>query len=691
MAFTMQINAQHGRLFLWVPVCLSIGIGIYFSIRFEPAAGLIQIIGGACVILGLVAVLRWRSGNAVILRVVFLIILGFLLAVFRTHSVAEPVLGWRYYGPIEGTVMGIDRSNSNKPRVILKNVDLGKISKPRTPTYIRVSFHSNVGLQHLIPGAHIRTIGSVSPPSGPVEPGGFDFQMYAWFKRLGAVGYSRKPVELVKPPDLNTYSLKLFDLRMRISDHIRSRIKGQTGTFAAAILTGDRSTIDPDILQDLRDSNLAHLLAISGLHMGLLVGFCFALVRYGFALIPYVALKWPTKKIGAVVAVFAGFAYLQISGAAVATERAFIMVTVMLVGVIMDKPVITLRAVALAATILLVLHPESLSQPGFQMSFAATTALVASFEFLKHQTYWQRLQFGRNRFVQPIIALVISSFIAGAATAPFAAYHFNQIAQYGLLANLSSVPVMGMLVMPAAVLAGVLSVIGLDAIPFWIMGVGIDWILGSAHWVAGLNGSVMAVPQGQVGVLPLIGFGAVFFILWKGYLRWVGVGICCFAFTLWTQTERPVVLISDTGRLLGILHNGERALNRSKGSGFAASVWLENDGDRKGQEIAAFRSDGFSDVMKINLYNKEIGYVWPKSTPITDIENICSQVDILIAPNLKDKLSAGCFQITKPYLRYQGAVALTLSGQSIHIKTARQVTGERLWNTWWLRKRADKS
>ncbi len=636
MPFTDHLNAQHGRLFLWAPVCLSFGIGGYFSIRFEPAMGLIQIICVACAVSGTILAFKWRSTNLLILRALFLIILGFLIAVLRTHSIAEPVLGWRYYGPIEGTVIAIDRSNSNKPRVILKNVDLGKISKPRTPTYIRVSFHSDTGLQHLIPGAHIRTVGSVSPPSGPVEPGGFDFQMYAWFKQFGAVGYSRKPVELVKPPSLNTYSIWLFDVRMQLSNYIRSRIKGQTGTFAAAILTGDRSTINPEVLQDLRDSNLAHLLAISGLHMGLLVGFSFGLVRYGFAMVPYIALKWPTKKLGAVVAILAGFAYLQISGAAVATERAFIMVSVMLVGVIMDKPAITLRAVAFAAIILLILHPESLLQPGFQMSFAATTALVASFEFLKHQSYWQKLQFGRNRFVQPVIALIMSSFIAGAATAPFAAYHFNQIAQYGLLANLSSVPIMGMIVMPAAVLAGVLSLIGFDALPFWIMGQGIDWILGVSHWVANMNGSVTAVPQGQAGVLPLIALGAVFFLLWKGRLQWGGIFICCCGFLLWVQTDRPVVLVSDTGRLMGVLQDNERALNRSKGSGFAASVWLENDGDKSDQNIASQRSNMFSDFMKFDINNKRIGYIWPKSASLDDVQSMCAEVDILITPNWKD-------------------------------------------------------
>ncbi len=681
------VNTQHGRLFLWVPVCLSIGIGLYFKIKFEPAYGVLQIAGTVSVLLMLIIIWKWSQPSTIVLRGVLLIFIGFLLAVFRTHSVAEPVLGWRYYGPIEGRIVAMDRSHSNKPRVTLIDVSLGKISEPRTPTYVRVSLHSDIGLENLKPGAHIRTIGSVSPPSGPVEPGAFDFQMYAWFKRLGAVGYSRKPVELLAPPKLDSYALWLFDTRMGIADHIRSRIEGQTGAFAAAILTGDRSAIDPIMLEDLRSSNLAHLLAISGLHMGLLVGFCFGLIRYGLALIPYIGLHWPIKKIGAVVAICAGLAYLQISGAAVATERAFIMVSVMLVGVILDKPAITLRAVALAATILLILHPESLLHPGFQMSFAATTALVASFEFLKHQTAWQKLQFGSNRFVQPIVALFMSSFIAGAATAPFAAYHFNQIAQYGLLANLTSVPMMGIVVMPAAVIAGAFSFVGLDAVPFWIMGAGIDWILNVANWVSNLGGAVISVPQAQNWVLPLIALGGVHFIVWKGWMRWGGVIMCFIAFLSWWQVQRPDVLISDTGRLLGVLENGKRALNRDRGSGFAARVWLENDGDQSNQEDASKRSNIFADKMVFKVMDAPIGYIWSKKAKPTDIESICRQVEILISPNWKDSISTKCLHITKPYLRYHGAVAVFQSAGSVQIKTARQETGERLWNTWWLRSR----
>ncbi len=685
--FVNALEAQRSRLFLWIPVCLSIGIGVYFFQNAEPLMGRIQILTMTCIGLFVAGILDRRNTSSILLIAAVIILLGFLLATLRAHLVAEPVLSWRYYGKIEGIVVAIDRSFSNRLRVTLAAPELDKISQKRTPSFIRVSFHSDIGLEHLRPGARIRTIGSLSPPSGPAEPGGFDFQQYAWFKRLGAVGYSRQPVELIATSRLNSYALRLFDLRMRISNHVRQRIPGQTGAFAAAIITGDRSAIDPAMLDDLRASNLAHLLAISGLHMGLLVGFVFALVRYGLALMPYIALHWPTKKIGAVLSLLAGLAYLQISGAAVATERAFIMVSVMLVGVMLDRPAITLRAVALAAIILLVIRPESLMQAGFQMSFAATTALVASFEFLKFQRHWQAMHYGRGRFIQPIVALLVSSFIAGAATAPIAAFHFNQFSQYGLIANLGSVPVMGMLVMPAAVLAGILSLVHLDAWAFWVMGQGVNWILGVAHWVAGLKGSTIAVPQGGAFVLPLIGFGSVLFIVWRGKLRWLGPVLFSLAIGIWINTPRPDVLISDTGRLLGVMQKQKRALNRDRGSGFAARVWLENDGDKAEQIGAAVRYAGFSDAMVMDISATKIGYVWPKKTPLAKLENYCRNTDILISPNWKEKLAGDCIHISQTYLRYNGSVAIIFKDGQARIKTARQITGARIWNAWWLRQK----
>jgi competence protein ComEC len=280
--------------------------------------------------------------------------------------------------------------------------------------------------------------------------------------------------------------------------------------------------------------------------------------------------------------------------------------------------------------------------------------------------------------------------IAGAATAPFAAYHFNQFSQFGLIANLASVPVMGLLVMPFAVIAGVLSPFGLDAIPFWLMGQGVNWILGVAEWVAGLGGSVRAVSQGGEFVLPLIGFGAVLFILWRGVVHWTGPVFCLVGFWIWAGTDRPDLLISDTGRLLGVVRDEKRALNREIGSGFAARVWLENDGDRVAQLAAANRSQDFSDAMVMDIRAVKIGYVWPKKTEPPEMEAYCQKSDILISPNWKLDLTADCIHISQTYLRYNGSVAITVTDGQAHIKNARQITGARLWNSWWLRKRPEK-
>ena len=683
---TAAFEAQRGRLLLWCPVCLSIGIGAYFAIDFEPMAGLVQVLLLVTIALFVMAICERGKIRAYLIASIGIIFIGFLLAVLRSHSVAEPVLGWRYYGEIEGTIVAIDRSNSNRPRITLSDLDLGKISKGRTPKYVRVSLHSDVGLDYIQANARVKTVGSIAPPSGPVEPGGFDFQQYSWFKSLGAVGYSRKPLILVQRPVFNSYESKLFKVRMGIADYIRQKIAGQTGAFAAAILTGDRSAIDPEIIKDLRASNLAHLLAISGLHMGLLVGFVFGMVRYGLALMPYVALKWQTKKIGAIIAIITGYMYLQLSGSAVATERAFIMVSVMLVGVLLDRPAITLRAVAMAATILLVVRPESLTQAGFQMSFAATSALVASFEYLKYHPYWHILQQGRARLIQPVITLLFSSLIAGGATAPFAAYHFNQFAHFGLIANLCSVPMMGLVVMPAAVLAGLLAPLGLDTALFWIMGKGIEWILWVAQNVAGFKGATSAIAKGPDYVLPMIAMGAVIFVLVRGKLRVFGVVICCAAFGIWTNSDRPDVLISDTGRLLGVLQNDHlRALNRKRGSGFAARVWLENDGDKSIQDMAAIRRNDYSDVMNIDIGAQKLGYIWPKKAHVDVLEAACAQVNILIVPNSMQAVQGDCIQITQAYLRYNGSISMYIADGKTQIKTARQITGARLWNSWWLR------
>ncbi|NQZ73869.1 MAG: ComEC/Rec2 family competence protein, partial [Dinoroseobacter sp.] len=250
---------------------------------------------------------------------------GFTLAAWRAHDVAAPVLSFRYYGPIEGRIVAIDRSRSGAMRLTLDQIGLEDVSSWRTPDRVRVSLHGDQGNVKPEPGQFVAMTGHLSPPGGPSEPGGFDFRRLAWFQSLGAVGYTRKPIALLTPPTSTGWRIWLYTLRLSLSNAISSRIEGPEGGFAAAILTGDRAGLDPDHVRNLRHSNLAHLLAISGLHMGLLTGAVFFALRAAFAIVPMIALTYPIKKFAALGALIAAFSYLHLSGASVATERAFIM------------------------------------------------------------------------------------------------------------------------------------------------------------------------------------------------------------------------------------------------------------------------------------------------------------------------------------------------------------------------------
>ncbi len=657
---------QRGHLFLWSPICLAIGIGLYFALRFEPG---LQIYAALVVLSAVMAAMgrRLPEAWAPLAWGMVLIAVGFAVAGFRTHKVAEPVLQWRYYGPVEGRVVSLDRSASDALRVTLDQVRLGDVPVYDRPARIRLSVHGES--VQLAPGQRIMTTAHLSPPQGPVEPGGFDFRRHAWFQKLGAVGYSRNPIMTIHPPSADLGGLHVTSLRFAISDRVQSELSGDVGGFTAAVTTGDRSAIGQATLENLRVSNLAHLLAISGLHMGLLTGFVFVACRVLLSLVPFLALRLPVRKIAAVCALVTATGYLLLSGGAVATERAFVMVSVMLGAVLLDRRAISLRAVAVAGLIILVLRPESLLSPGFQMSFAATTALVAVFGGIRDA----QIPLG-PKWLRPATALLFSSFIAGLATAPIGAAHFNTVSHYGLLANILSVPVMGSVVIPAAVMAALLAPFGLDWIALNLMGLGLGWILGVAEWVSGLDGARGFVPSPPKFVLPMIASGALWCILWQGRSRWFGIASIIFAISFWGQGDRPEVLVADTGGLIGVMTQNGRALSKAKGSGFVASVWLENDGDGADQPTAASRWPvGQSGVRRYSLGDRELIHLVGKRAVSEFL--VCSENQIVIS-SIQIKFTDSCTVFDPDDLQQTGSLAFKHG----KIVTSAQVSGVRLWS-----------
>ncbi len=668
------IEAQRGHLFVWVPVFLAFGIGIYFALRFEP--GLTAYLGLGAAVLALVALSRVAPERLFPpLMAVTLILAGVCIAGARTHFVAGPILGFRYYGPIEGRIITIDRSVSDKLRLTLDQVRLERMSPARTPLRVRVSLHGQQGYIIPEPGLRIMLTGHLSPPNGPVEPGGFDFRRMAWFNQLGALGYTRSPVLRLAPAQEGAAGLWIHRLRMKISAAVQDALPGEAGAFAAAITTGDRSGISRETTEALRGSNLSHLLAISSLHMGLLMGFVLASMRLILVLVPWVGLRVPVKKVAAVTALVAGAFYYLLSGGNVATERAFIMVWVMFVAILFDRRAITLRAVAIAAILVLGLRPETLTQPGFQMSFAATTALVAVFGAMRDWTGWRG-----PKLLRPVFAVVISSAVAGLATAPVAAAHFNRIADYGLLANLLSVPLMGSIVMPFAVLTAVLAPFGLSWIGLSVMRPAIEWILAVAAWVSGLDGAVTHVMTPPALVLPLFACGMLVLILWQGRLRFAGLAPAVLAFVLWSQADRPPVLIAESGAMMGVMTQQGRALSKPRGDGFTAMSWLENDGDGQDQTGAAMRPGwgGVDGTKSFVLNGLTIVHLSGRGAEARIADTCRTAALVVIAKDVAEEADCPVYDIKK--LRSSGSLAVSAQDTGLRLVGAKEFSGTRLWS-----------
>lgn len=437
----------------WVPLWLALGVGLWFWLPAEPGAlayGLAAaaMATGAGLWLGLPHLARagrldwlWTDWLRLVALALLMAALGFGLTGLRSWSVAAPVLPFRYYGPVEGRVVEIDRSARDRYRLTLDRVVLDDVAPDRVPKRVRISLFVADPLP--VPGQRVMVSAHLGPPNGPAEPDGFDFRRMAWFEGLGAIGYARSPVLTVEPPEPGG-ALALHRLRMRMAEGMRESIGGQAGAVAAALMTGDRSGIEERTNDIMRASNLYHIVSISGLHMSMLAGFVYAGLRFfGIALQGLgLWLGGGLHKGAALGALIASAVYLWLSGGGVATERSFVMVAVMLGAILVDRRAISLRTVAVAAAVILARTPEGLTSPGFQMSFAATVALILS------QGPWQAVAPRLPAWTRPVAMLLVSSLVASLATSPLAAAHFGRMTQYGLLANLLVVPVVGVLVMP---------------------------------------------------------------------------------------------------------------------------------------------------------------------------------------------------------------------------------------------------
>ena len=590
-ALATQILSDRQRWVLWLPVGFGAGIGLYFALPFEPSAASAAITAS----IGLAnAVVASRSANWILrigLAAIAAIAFGFAHAKLREMRVAAPVLTHRV-GPVSlGARIESVQIHGKGVRVVLGALSSTRFAAGNTPAHVRISFRGFDGT--LTPGDWIHATAVMMPPPGPAAPGGYDFGRAAFFDGIGGVGYAYGSAEHIAPLQgetlLHGVSTSIALLRWHMTERIRAGLPGSTGGIAAALITGDRGSISEDDESALRDAGLAHVLAIAGLHMALVGLGLFWIVRALLAAIPALALNYPIKKWSALAALGGATFYLIVSGAATPATRAYIMLATMLTAILFDRPALSMRSVALAATIILLLRPESLIEPGFQMSFAAVVGLIAVAEWeqarrARGEGTGPRAFAGIRRYVRGI---AITSLVGSLATAPFAMFHFDRATHYAVLGNLLAMPVMGFVAMPAAAFSVLAMPFHLEAWPLKVLGWGIEVMLSVGRFVSGLPGAISTVPAWPITSLVLLSLGGLWIALWRQRLRWFGLAPIALAIVIGVTTQGPDLLVARDASTVAVRGaDGVLRLIRAADDEYSADQWLKRDGDARTSDDA---------------------------------------------------------------------------------------------------------
>ncbi|MGI9385139.1 MAG: ComEC/Rec2 family competence protein [Methyloligellaceae bacterium] len=679
------LAAETDRFFLWIPVCFGVGIGIYFGLNQEPPAVLAFSTVVAALGLAVLARPRPLAGAAAI--GLLLAALGFADAKLRSILVDAPVVT-RATGVV--TVEGwVERAEPRQPRghrVTLRVHRIAGLPAGRAPHRVRITALKATTVPPA--GAAVAVRAVLRPVPEPVRPGGFDFARKAWFARLGGVGFAVGDFEAaaqgVRAPASLTFWAWIDGVRSAVARRINDVLTGEAGAIAVALITGERGGISQPTLAAMRHSGLAHVLAISGLHMAMMAGALYWLARAAMAAVPALALRYPIKKWAAEAAMLGGVFYLALSGAGIATQRAFLMITIFFLAILLDRPALTLRNVAIAATALLVAFPESLLDVSFQMSFAAVTALVAVYEAVTRRAPSSHPRAPAARVLTSAFrymgGIALTTIVASLAVAPFAAFHFHKLAQFGLLANLAAMPLFGLLIMPMALAALLALPFGLEAAPLHAMAQGLDALVAVAETVSGWEGAVVHVVAMPTASLVLLAFGGLWLALWRSRWRSAGLVLAAAGLAIATGPPRPDLLIDRDGKAFAVrTDRGVLEKLATKGARYSLEKWWLADGQGEGTDAApaadpASRCDALACIAMVQ--GKTIAIV--KHPAALDEE--CRKADIVVSQiPVRGRCPKARVVVDRFDLWAEGAHALYLEGQSIRTETVASWRGERPW------------
>jgi competence protein ComEC len=574
-----------GMLVPWLAIGFGCGILIYFNTDREPALWATIALFAATVLAAVLC--RHRPVGFPLAIGAAVIAAGLTNATLKGALIAHPVLAKPVWNADVAGYVEIREERERSDRITLR---VERISADRLNEKLeRIRIAVRKGTAPPV-GSFVELKARLSPPLEPLRPGGYDFARDMYFQRIGASGFALGRIRTAQSPELPTLGLRyravVDGIRETIDKRIRAVLPGDRGSIASALITGKRDPISPQVNDAMYVSGLGHVLSISGYHMAVVAGVVFFAIRALFALLPAFANRHAIKKWAALVALFVAGLYLLLSGAEVATQRSFIMIGIVLIGVLVDRQTLTYRTITVAAFGVLILAPEAVVHPSFQMSFAATLALVAGYQ---HGLPWM-IREGKTQLAarialwggREVVSLAIASLLAGTATIPFVAYHFHRVSPYGVVANLAAMPIVSGWVMPWGILGLLAMPLGLDAYCWQLMGHGIDWMTAVSLWTATFPGASGRVAGFGAGPLLLCTLGLVILCLLKTPLRLIGAVLICWAVTMMVRSPKPDLLIAPDGTAIAVrTDDGHLAMINLGTDTFAFREWLAADGDER--------------------------------------------------------------------------------------------------------------
>jgi competence protein ComEC len=578
----VRAEAGAGRLLPWVPIAFGAGIAFYFTADHEPVLPVAAVTAiGLCA----AAYLLRRQRIFPVAVMVAAMAAGFATATWKTARIAHGVLARPAYSvSLSGFVEARD-IRERTDRFVLR---VTQMDGPRIQTKLeRVRLSVRKGTAPAV-GSFVELKARLQPPLAPLRPGSYDFARDMFFQGIGASGFVTGAIKTVEPPVAAGLSLRyaafMQDLRDAIDARIRTTLDGDKRAIATALLTGRRDAITTPVNDAMFISGLGHVLSISGYHMAVVAGVVFFAIRALLAFFPVLTVGFPIKKWAAAGALAAAAFYLLLSGAEVATQRSFYMTAVVLIAVMVDRRAVTFRTLALAAMVVLALAPEALVHPSFQMSFAATLGLVALVQIGMPRLFAAPDSSATAKVAlwggREIVVLTLASLVAGLATTPYAAFHFHRVTPYGVLANLAAMPVVSALVMPAGMLGLAAMPFGFDGFFWWLMGVGIDWMIVVTERVAALPGAIGRMAAFGTGPLIAASVGIILLGLLRTPLRWSGAAVLLLSVIWALAVPQPDILISGDGHNVGVRgRDGRLHLMKTGKDGFLIKEWLAGDAD----------------------------------------------------------------------------------------------------------------